>query len=847
MKPRTSRLLSRLAPLWAALLAAASAAFVLRRALAPGHTLASPDSQPLYNVFSKARLPLQFLGERCEIPCYDTLLALLFSSAVYNTLSYVAAAAAIAFAAALYLRRWRCPPAASVFGGLALAFSGYQFTLFNAGHRGFFLMTAHAVMLLVAIDGMIDEGCWPWFVIAAVCAVCGFRPQPDVFVLWCGVLALYALVRLVGRLRATPRAELARFLVRRAVGLVLLLAVVLLFGGPAIRHVATSVVAGRESQISQASGGADADEDPAAAAEARWDFATSWSLPPAELAELACPNLRGYDSGNPDGPYWGSLGRNVHYAENGGQGFHNFRQHTLYLGALTLLLALFAIIAKNGDQSPESEVVQSPESEVRSPVVFWLVVAIGSLVLAMGRYTPAYKLFYALPKMSSIRGPVKFLHFTEAALALLSGFGLARLQAALASERPPRRRLLAVGAVAVGAALALLGATLVEPTGLDTALAAMGVPDATARTLRTILAGLRLKTFLVTALFFAVGAAAFLAAGLSGPAARRRLAPFLPAALCAALLLDMGRAAAPYVNPIDATTFTRPNALVELLRSKGQLDGSRWTCAIPALANHPMFRNAFDRHEIFFADPLPGDPENIPQTQAARHFPTDRGPFPRWRFLGTRIALVAPDEYAAIPETGSPFVKLGTFAYDRGGIVRTDPRAAMFGALALRNWIPSGTVYPAWDFAPDAEAAWARLVDPEFDPTRRIVLEEGPACPVPVSPDPGRAVPAKETVDAKAGSGRRRVFETSESSPAGMLFVRQPFSDYEDIRARVDDKPAPCHRANRISRAVPVPAGKHTVELYVYTSPARTAAIGATLLLFLAAVWTLCRRFPSPL
>ena len=169
----------------------------------------------------------------------------------------------------------------------------------------------------------------------------------------------------------------------------------------------------------------------------------------------------------------------------------------------------------------------------------------------------------------------------------------------------------------------------------------------------------------------------------------------------------------------------------------------------------------------------------------------------------------------------------------------------MFGALALRNWVPSGTVYPAWDFAPDAEAAWARLTDLEFDPTRRFVLEDGPACPVPVSPDPGRAVPAKETVDAKAGGGRRLVFETSETSPAGMLFVRQPFSDYEDIRARVDGKPVPCHRANRISRAVPVPAGKHTVELYVYTSSARAVAFAATLLLLLAAVWTLCRGRPA--
>ena len=228
--------------------------------------------------------------------------------------------------------------------------------------------------------------------------------------------------------------------------------------------------------------------------------------------------------------------------------------------------------------------------------------------------------------------------------------------------------------------------------------------------------------------------------------------------------------------------------------------------------------------------------------QAARHFPADRGPFPRWRFLGTRIALISLEEFAAIPDSGSPFVKLGTYAYDRGGIVQTAPQSAMFGAVALRNWVPSSAVYPVWDFAPDATAAWARLADPAFDPLRSIVLEDGPACAAASrTPDAAKAVPVKETVDNLAGHGRRRVFETAENSPAGMLFVRRPIGDYQDIRARVDGKPVPCHLANRISRAVPVPAGKHEVELYVHASSARATAYAVTFLLFFAAVWTLCR------
>ena len=868
MKPRVQRLLSWLAPLWAALFAAVSGALVLRRALAPGRVLASPDSQPLYSAFAKEFLPINILGERCEIPSFDTLLALLLPTATYSDLSYIAATAVIAFAVALYLRRWRCPPSAAVFGGLALAFSGYHFTLFNAGHRGYFLMTAHALLLLVAVDGMVDSGRWPWFVIGAVCAVCALRPQPDVFVLWCGVLAVYAVLRAVRRLRTCPREMRPRLLARWVSGAVAFAAVAILFGSPSIRYIATSLMAGRESQIEQA-GGSGEEENPEEAAAARWDFATSWSLPPAELPELACPNLRGYDTGNPDGPYWGSLGRNVHYGENGGQGFFNFRQHTLYLGALTLLFALFAILAKSGSpesrvRSPKSE-VQSPKSEVRSPesedesltcdaglvnsdqrtvIFFWLVVAVVSLVLAMGRYTPVYRLFYALPKMSSIRGPVKFLHFAEVAFSLLAGFGMARFQESLATAEPRRRALAACAGVAGLAALALLSATLVAPSGLAEALPALGIPaDAAAnsafRRFATILTGLRLKTLLTTAAIFGLGGAAFLFAGFAGAGARRRATVALPAALCAALLLDMGRAATPYVNDIDPATFGTSNALVESLRATGQLDGSRWGGNIPGLTDKTPFLHVFWRYGFYCSDPLPSDDPQSEPIQAALHFREAMDPFRRWQFMGTRLVFTTPEHFSELPASAPQFAKLGLYAYRAGAIVKATPESAHFGVIALRNWLPSAAVYPVWEFAPDATAAWARIVDPELDLSRAAVLEGAPACTA--KPEDSASVPAKETTTQQDGRQRRMVFETAADSPAGMLVVRMPFMSYTDVCARVDGNPAPTYVANRFSRAVPVPAGRHEVELYLPLSTARAAAYAATLLLVLAALWTLLR------
>lgn len=850
MCSRLSRLGSRFTPLWAALAAFVGAMAILGRAFRSGLVLASPDFSVYQIPFWKGRLLIELFGENCSIPTYDTLLALALPTDVYTDITYVAAAAATAFAAALFLRRRRCTAFGAAFGGLALAFSGYHFTLFSAGHHGYVVMIPHALLLLAAIDGMISEARWPWAVIGAVASMGALRNQPDVFVLCCLMFAPYALVRAVWCWRGAPTDGRAR-LGRRWVGVVAaFLGVVLLFGGRAMHYTATTIVAGREQQIADAGGAnnagdadmvkaaspdgdaAAAESDDAAAVERRWDFATSWSLPSSEFPELVCANLRGYDSGNPRGPYWGSLGRDVHYAENGGRGFVNFRQHTLYLGALTLAFALFAVVS--GMRSSRE-------------ISFWTAAAVVTLLLAMGRYTPLYRLFYGLPGMSGIRGPVKFLHLTEIALALLSGFGVSRFEEMLrAAERPRamRRAALCVAFVAVASALALLAATLFDPNGIDPVLAAFGVTGREASVLRAILLGVRAKTLLVTAAVFAVGGAGLLFAALGGRRSRSLAAVALPAALCVVLVLDMGRAAAPYVNPIDIHLFDRPNVIVNGLRGAGQQDGSTWAGVVPGITDNPVFRNSFERNGVGAADPSPGESPSAHSMRVVQRFRAEPTPFRRWQFMGARLVFISPEDYAALPPSTPEFAKLGLFTFDRGTVARAGSGSggARFGVLSLRRWTPGAAVYPVWEFAPDAESAWARLTGPGFDPARTIVLEDGPACTAGPGAD-AAAVPVTEPVDMVSSRGKRMVFETADDSPAGMLFVRMPFLD-RDMRARVDGKASPLYVANRFSRAIPVPAGRHRVEVYLPMNAGAMVSVAVTFVLLVLAIAVLLRRRP---
>ena len=824
---------SRLSPLLAALLAAVASTILFHAALASGHTLLSPDSQPFRFVGWLDEAFINLFGGRYEVPTFDTPLYWLFPLPLASTLSYILATALTALGAALYLRHWKCPPAAAVLGGLSLAFSGYHFTLFNAGHRGYFVMMAYAVFLLCALDSLLETGRWPYAVFAAVCAVSALRSQPDVFALWCGILAVYALLRVVLQTRATPRAERPRLFLRWGASLAVLLAVVALFGGPVIRYTLTDVVAGREAQIQDKSDSTSAEPEAANSQEdtTRWDFATSWSLPPAELVELACPNLRGYDSGNQKGPYWGSVGRDVHYAENGGQGFFNFRQHTLYLGAIPLLLALLSVAGSIGRDRAEPDAGDS----TRPIVLFWAVVALGALLLALGRYTPLYRLFYSLPMMSGIRDPLKFLHFTEVAVALLAGFGCARL---LRDDvRPLPARIAAF--VGVAAALVLFVVSFVAPAGLDTALTALGIPATAAAPLRQLLLGIRAKTMLLTALFFALGSAALFVRGFA-----KRLPAAVAWGLAILALCDMMRAAAPYVNPVETRLFDMPNALVESLRKTGQLEASAWAGQAGGLEGYFPFTQSFERHYLLSADPLRGQDGTHPAIQTVRHFQSE-DTLRRWQFLGTRLVVVPIAQYNEMPKDTPQFSKLGTYALTQSGVVSAPAAQAQFGALVLRNWTANGSVFTRWETAANTDEAWAKLTDPSLDLGRKLVVEgPAPECPRATGLTP-LAVKAKTIVGEVDGHRRHLVFETSDDSPEGLLFIRNLFGGYKEVVASVDGAPVDILPANILFRAVPVPAGKHTVEFRVPLHRGIAIAYGATALLLLVGALVLRKQAVS--
>ncbi|MBI3732549.1 MAG: YfhO family protein [Chloroflexi bacterium] len=152
-----------------------------------------------------------------------------------------------------------------------------------------------------------------------------------------------------------------------------------------------------------------------------YGFATSYSFPPYNLVTLIWP----YFFRDRSGAQWG-LWANWETA--------------VYVGILPLMLVVTGLVLRRNRQT-----------------VFWALVAVVSVWLAMAEYAPlnVHHWLYSLPVFNVLRAPARFLLVTDFALAVLAANGA---HALLSGENASRRGrmsavglLLAAGALVIGA------------------------------------------------------------------------------------------------------------------------------------------------------------------------------------------------------------------------------------------------------------------------------------------------------------------------------------------------------------------------------------------------------------
>ena len=331
----------------------------------------------------------------------------------FQELNYAIPMYVSGLALAYFLRGRGLSYLASYGAGLFLGFCGYWCTLFSAGHGGWFFWMTYGIWPFGLLDRAVRKGkIKNWLLLGATVGWAAYW-QTDLWLLFMVLTGAYFICRCVAERKFPWK------------GMLIAAVSMFLIGGAAFRSALVNDLAGRDKQIEEGQTISEKDKATVDAREQRWIFVTNWSLPPAESAEFFIPRLNGdtsclmtlsigarYRTGVKQ--YTGALGRPKD-APTG-----NYRQHSLYVGFVTCLLALAGVVAA---------VVRTHEGvRVRTDIAFFAVAAILCWLCSMGRYCePVYRVVFSLPFGDYLRAPVKWHHLTEFCLCVLAGFGIEAL------------------------------------------------------------------------------------------------------------------------------------------------------------------------------------------------------------------------------------------------------------------------------------------------------------------------------------------------------------------------------------------------------------------------------------
>ena len=397
-----------------------------------------PDNPTFYPINEAAQWFQALVAGHDFVP--SDLMHVLGVMYFWQELQYALAGYLAALGLAFYLRGRGLSHFASAAGGGAYGLMGYTFTLYSAGHLGWFIWMMYGPFAFGLADRAVRKGKWRnWALLGAVLAWASAR-QPDMWLLFTALTFAYGVWALM---REWKNVKFSRILA----GVAVTAAVACAIGLPQFTRALTQDLAGREAQIAATSGKGE-DAAVGKSADERWRFCTSWSLPPEDTLEFIVAEVNGGSNDprvSPTNPYRGRLGQQIVVPANAAGQKHPvtgaplkagetiwmpYRQHSLYFGIITVLFAILGLIGwwhyslrKPQTTNHESRITNHEPRPTFSDVPFWIGAGILMYLCALGCFTPFYKLVFALPFGGSLRAPVKFVHLLEFCVAVLAGFG----------------------------------------------------------------------------------------------------------------------------------------------------------------------------------------------------------------------------------------------------------------------------------------------------------------------------------------------------------------------------------------------------------------------------------------
>jgi hypothetical protein len=604
--------------------------------------------------------------------------------------------------------------------------------------------------------------------------------------------------------------------------------------------------------------------------EVAWDGATMWSLPKVETLRVIIPGLFGYRMDTPGGgAYWGNVG----HSDLSGLQRHSGAGE--YAGILVVLIGIFGAANAFRKTNPTYNDFD------RRVVKFWMWAAIVSILFAWGRYAPFYQFLYKLPFFSTIRNPIKFMHFFHLSLLILFGYGLQviftcyitsaatkisgpmeQFKSWWAKASPFDRRV--VLALAAGLAISLVGflGYTSSKTDLTHHLEAVGfpaTPDPRAPATSAEIAAFSQGEVGEYLLFYTLSLAAILLC-LCGFFSGKR-ARWAGIILGAILVIDMARANKPWITYLNYKEKYMTNAVFDFLRKDSvehrvtmrvaPFSGSTFLSPQASFMQGVFgewLQNQFQYYNIQSPDII--QMSRVPDLDArfrSAFMPRQTNElflFARfWQLSNTRYIL-GQNEYLGqlngsfdpelqrfriatnfdfAPKPGHATENLGMD--DLTWVFKPDGRFSIFEFTGAS---PRYKLYSQWRKADD-DTTLAALASRAFNPDHQLFVNDDAAQTVTNS----AANLGKVTLVSYAP---KRIEAKTETTAPSILLWNDRWSP--NWKASVDGQPVNLLRCNFIMRGIQIPAGTHQIKME-YAQPGRavwlsfaTAAAGLVLLLF---------------
>jgi hypothetical protein len=762
------------------------AAIVFRAVWPADQMLFSTDDGIGVLAYAKARLPGAFQARwddnllvghpQAVSPSWTTLLLWLLPLHFFVDWIHALDLLLGSFLLVLFLREkgrsWR----AGILAGLIAFWLGSTFTLVYAGHLGKFGCVFFASLYLLLVERAVQRSSLPYAILAGGAMGGMLVEQPDLglfFAIPLGLYAVYGLVQKHGRAWVRLVAPL--------------LAIVLTASLILFRTVHALFTMYTTAEGAAVGGGE----------ESNWQYCTQWSWPPLETIEFIAPGFMGWRSGEPEGPYWGRMGRSAGW-EKTKQGFQNFKLETFYLSALTLLLAGLAVGIGCGRRS------RAPP-EWRGPIRFWSVVALVTYLLALGKFFPLYWFFYQLPGMSSIRNPVKFMQVTQLALAILAAYGFdAAFQPAARGEAADvfarRRRQVGWGALGLAGALGLWAVVLMSsPTASIGRFEQEGWGSAADLIVERMIAGL----FHGAGISLLGGLALLWGAGSAG--GNPRWTRGWSVAILVVVVAEILWLAPRYVKPLERA-MVEENEVVRFL--KQQLRGQRLALMSQAGFYNHWLTYLFPYHEI---PVLNVTQLRMPEDYSAFLGKLGSNQVRLWQLCAVGFLMGPSQIWGQIqnaPELKDFFEIVYAFnVVPEGSSVRVIPatREQPGQHCIIRNKLPAARylVSSAWDIVPD-EVALERLASPQTPLFEKTLLSTDTAG----SLAPADAAGILGEVQLRSYRPGRVHLQVSADRPS-LLRLSDKYAP--GWKAEVNQRPAELRRCDYLFQAVHLEPGLHQV------------------------------------